>query len=90
MSMPIISVFFGIVIRINFFDQAPPHLHAGYGGRKALFDLSTGRVIAGGLPRRQTRLVLEWILKNRTDLMRNWELASSGLPTFKIEGLADE
>jgi hypothetical protein len=90
MSMPIISVFFGIVIRINFFDHAPPHLHAGYGGRKALFDLSTGRVIAGGLPRRQTRLVLEWILKNRTDLMRNWELASSGLPTFKIEGLADE
>ena len=90
MSMPIISVFFGIVIRINFFDHAPPHLHAGYGGRKALFDLSTARVIAGGLPRRQSRFVIEWILKNRTDLMRNWELASKGLPTFKIEGLADE
>jgi hypothetical protein len=90
MSMPIISVFFGIVIRINFFDHAPPHLHAAYGARRALFDLSTGRVIAGALPRRQTRFVLEWILKNRTDLMRNWELASEGLPTFKIQGLEDE
>jgi len=88
--MPIIAAFLGIVIRINFFDHAPPHLHAAYGERKALFDLNTGRVIAGGLPRRQTRFVLEWILKNRIDLMRNWELASSGLPTFKIEGLADE
>jgi len=57
MSMSIISVFFGIVIRINFFDHAPPHLHAAYGARKALFDLSTGRVIAGALPRRQTRFV---------------------------------
>ena len=55
-----------------------------------MFDISTGRVIAGGLPRKETRSVVEWVLKNRTDLMRNWELASSGLPTFKIEGLADE
>lgn len=90
MSMPIISVFFGIVIRINFFDHAPPHLHAGYAGRKALFDISTGRVIVGRLPRKETRLVVEWILRNRVDLMRNWELASRGLPTFKIEGLANE
>ncbi len=88
--MPIISVFFGIVIRINFFDHAPPHLHAEHGGHEALFDIATGRIIAGHLPRRETRYVLEWILKNRTDLVRNWELASTGRPTFKIEGLADE
>lgn len=90
MTMPIISIFFGIVIRINFFDHAPPHLHAAHGGQAALFDLSTGRLIAGALPRRETRYVVEWILKNRTELMRNWELAVRGQPTFKIEGLADE
>jgi len=88
--MPIISIFFGIVVRINFFDHAPPHLHAAHGDRQALFDISTGRIIAGSLPRREGRYVVEWILKNRDDLMRNWELASSGQPTFKIEGLADE
>ena len=57
---------------------------------EALFDISTGRVIAGSLTRRETRLVVEWILKHRDDLMRNWELAASGRPTFRIEGLADE
>jgi Domain of unknown function (DUF4160) len=88
--MPIISVFFGIVIRINFFDHAPPHLHAAHGGRQALFDLMTGRLIAGALPRRETQYVVEWILKNRTDLMSNWDLAVRGQPTFRIEGLADD
>lgn len=88
--MPIISIFFGIVIRINFFDHAPPHLHAAQGGTEALFDIRTGRVIAGALPRRETRYVVEWIVKNRAELMRNWELAANGQPTFKIEGLEDE
>jgi DNA-binding IclR family transcriptional regulator len=88
--MPIISIFFGIVIRINFEDHNPPHLHASHGERRALFDLATGRLMAGALPRRETRYVVEWILKNRTELMRNWELAVQGQPTFKIEGLADE
>ncbi|MGH6978815.1 MAG: hypothetical protein ACRED4_05955 [Brevundimonas sp.] len=28
--MPNISIYFGFVIRMNFFDHAPPHLHAAY------------------------------------------------------------
>ena len=50
--MPIISIFFGIVIRMNFFDHAPPHLHAAYNEAEALFDIRTGEVIAGQLPTR--------------------------------------
>jgi hypothetical protein len=34
--------------------------------------------------------VVEWIVKNRAELMRNWDLAANGQPTFKIEGLEDE
>ena len=88
--MPIISIFFGIVIRITFFDPAPPHLHAAHGGTEALFDIRTGRVIAGALPRRETRYVVERVVKNRAELMRNWDLAANGQPIFKIEGLEDE
>lgn len=88
--MPIISIFFGIVVRINFFDHAPPHLHAAYGDDEALFDIRTGRVIAGHLQRRESRYVLEWVVKNRADLLRNWDLAVSGQPTFRIEGLNDD
>lgn len=85
--MPIISIFFGIVVTINFRDHAPPHLHAAHGGLKALFDIRTGRVIAGGLARRETRYVVEWIERHRDELMQNWDLAVSGQPTFRIEGL---
>jgi len=88
--MHVIAVFFGIIITINFRDHKPPHLNAAHGGQKALFDLATGRLIAGGLPRRETRYVVEWILRNRTDLMRNWDLAVCGQPTFRMEGLPDE
>ena len=61
-----------------------------YGDAEALFDIRTGKVIAGRLPRRETRYVVEWLVKNRVDLMRNWDLAVSGQPTFRIEGLSDD
>lgn len=89
MGMPIISTFRGIAIRIHFLDHPPPHLHAEYGGGEALFDIRTGEVLEGKLPRAQTRFVVEWMVKNRAELMRAWDLASVPLPTFKIEGLND-
>lgn len=88
--MPTISIFFGIVITINFFDHAPPHIHAEHGGLKALFDIRTGSVIVGRLSRRETRYVVEWIRQHRDDLMQNWDLAVLGKPTFRIEGLSDD
>lgn len=88
--MPIISIFFGIVIRINFGDHNPPHVHANYGDHAALFEIATGRLLSGRFPRRQTRYVVEWIVKHRPEIMRNWDLAVEKLPTFKIEGLSDE
>ena len=71
--MPIISIFFGIVIRINFSDHHPPHLHADYQGFEGLFDIRTGEVLAGELPRTATRLVNEWIAANRAALAENWD-----------------
>lgn len=88
--MPTIAIFFGIVVTMNFFDHAPPHLHASYGGVEALFDIRTARVIVGKLPRRQTRYVVEWIVKHRTELMANWDLAVVGVATVRIAGLRDE
>lgn len=88
--MPFIATFFGIIVTINFFDHAPPHIHAEHGGLKALFDIRTGTVIAGRLSRRETRYVLQWIEMHRDELLQNWELAVQGRPTFKIEGLSDD
>ncbi len=85
--MPIISIFFGIVIRINFSDHNPPHLHADHQGHEALFDIRTGEMIAGDLPRAARRLVSEWITLNRAALAENWDRAYSDRATFRIPGL---
>ena len=49
--MPEISRFFGIVIRMFFDEHNPPHIHAEYQGRKAVFDLA-GNVMRGNLESR--------------------------------------
>jgi len=88
--MPIISIFFGIVIRINFSDHNPPYLHAEYQGHEALFDIRTSELIAGELPRAATRMVTDWIAANCVALAENWDRAYSDRPTFRIPGLDQE
>ena len=85
-DMPTIAVFLGVSVRINLRDHAPPHLHAEWKAREALFAIRTGEVIAGGLPKKIERVVQGWIGANREALLRNWDLAYSRQPTFKIKG----
>jgi Domain of unknown function (DUF4160) len=44
--MPIISAFFGIVIRMYYKEHEPAHFHAEYAGQQAKFTFE-GRLIAG-------------------------------------------
>ena len=88
--MPILSMFYGIVIRMYFFDdrQHPmPHLHAEYAGQKAVFRIDSGETLAGELPVGKTRLAQAWIEIHREELMVNWELAVNGEELFRIEPL---
>jgi len=58
--MPILSMFYGIVVRMYFFDDKQhhvPHVHAEYSGDQAVFAIATGEVLAGELPSGKTRLV---------------------------------
>lgn len=57
--MPIVSQFFGIIIRMFFDEHAPPHFHAQYGEYKASVDIRSLTVIEGRLPRRALALVLD-------------------------------
>ena len=59
--MPIISCFYGIIIRM-YFQQAehnPPHIHAQYGD-------------SGSLPSKALALVNEWISLHREELLNIW------------------
>ena len=86
--MPVISLFFGIVIFINTRgEHNPPHIHAKYGEAEALFRISDGVMIAGRMPKRQKRMIEVWIDIHRADLNANWELAQSTGGCFKIDPL---
>lgn len=88
--MPAISMFFGIVIYLYFFDDErhkAPHIHAKYQGETASFSILDGEVLSGRLPTPKARLVQAWIEIHREELLANWDLAVSGAHPFQIEPL---
>jgi hypothetical protein len=70
--MPIISVFFGIVIRMYHDEHPPPHFHAAYQGFEAFVRLADGEIIRGSLPKKAARIVRQWALDHQGELMANW------------------
>jgi hypothetical protein len=88
--MPIISMFYGIIIRLFLLDNKhhnTPHIHAKYGEFDVSIGISDGELLAGELPRKQLRLVQAWIELHRDELMADWELAVSGEAPYKIAPL---
>jgi len=62
--MPIISMFYGIIIRLYLIDNQHhnlPHLHAKYAEFEASVGIADGEILSGELPRKQLRLVQAWI-----------------------------
>jgi hypothetical protein len=53
--MPILSVFFGIIIRMWHDYHPPPHIHASYQGFEALIDIRTGQIRKVICPKKQQR-----------------------------------
>ncbi len=85
--MPIISVFFGILIRMYYDDHNPPHIHVEYQGSKALLDFR-GNILKGDLHSRTAlKLVREWIDLRYTELIEDWELAMQGKEIKTIDPL---
>jgi hypothetical protein len=88
--MPIVSVFFGVVVRMFYQEHEPPHFHAEYQGQRATFDFS-GRVMAGSIcSRTARRLIRQWALRHAAELTRNWTKLKAGLPLDRIAPLERE
>jgi hypothetical protein len=88
--MPTISMFYGILILIYFYDNKQhntPHIHAEFAEYEASVSIDDGRVLAGSLPSSKLKLVQAWIEIHREDLMVDWKLAVAGEPVFKIDPL---
>lgn len=84
--MPTISIFFGIIVQMYWTDHPPPHLHAFYAGFEAMFAIETGEVVGGSLPPKVERLVRDWVLAHRAELMDNWRRGRQKLPFNKVPG----
>jgi len=88
--MPEVSRFFGIIIRM-FTETGEqhhvPHVHAYYQNDKATFRIDNGKLLAGYLPRRQHRLVEEWIELYQAELLENWSQADAGDPIDPVPPL---
>jgi len=88
--MPTISLFFGIVVTMYYFDDEQhhtPHIHVKYQNENAVFSIPDGELITGNIKRNKMKLIQAWIEIHQEDLMANWELAINGNEVFKIEPL---
>ena len=74
--MPELSRFYGIVIRMHFRENGPPHFHAEYGDDQALIGIDGLPVLNGRLPRRALSLVREWAALHDDELRMAWDRAS--------------
>lgn len=88
--MPTISMFYGILIRMFFYDTEKhhlPHIHAEYQGQVAVYSIEDGSLLAGELPKKKHKLVVAWIEIHQEELMADWQLAVNGSKPFPIRGL---
>ncbi len=87
--MPVISSFYGILIKMYFGDHSPPHFHAEYAEHTAQLAIRDFAVIEGYLPPKALALVVEWASIHKEELLENWDsLSENGTGTFnKIEPL---
>ena len=88
--MGVISMFYGIIISMYFFDNRQhkrPHIHGNTRAYEAVFSIPDGELLDGEMSAGKTRLVKAWIEIHRDELMADWELATQGQPIFKIEPL---
>jgi hypothetical protein len=81
MTLPELSRFYGIVIRM--FPEPGerhhrPHFRAYYGGHVAVFGIEPVALIAGDLPLRQCRLVEAWAELHQAELATDWRLLQDG------------
>ena len=85
--MPRISSFYGITIAMYYREHGVPHFHACYGECEASISIATLEPIAGHLPGRAFRLVHQWAVLHREELVANWERAQRQEAVERIDPL---
>lgn len=83
--MPIIARFYNIIIKLYYIEDEhnPPHIHAKYNEFEGIFEIATGKMTRGDLPKNAKRLVKEFIAQYRDRLLSMWKNQDFEVLNFK-------
>ena len=70
--MPVLSRFYGIVIRMLFVREFTAHFYAFYDTWELMIGVAPVRIIQGDAPDRVRDLVMEWATQNQYELLTAW------------------
>lgn len=88
--MPIISQFYGIIIRIFFKDTGKhygEHIHVEYNEYSAVYDINVISILEGEMPLKQDRMISAWMEIHKEELEALWKISQSDGEFFKIDPL---
>ena len=85
--MPVISKFYGIVIRMLFIRPFGAHFHAIYENCELIVGVAPLRIIQGDAPNRVREMVLEWASQHQEELLQAWRRLSAAQPPLPIAPL---
>ncbi len=85
-TVPEISGFFGIIIRMYYADHARPRFHADYGDASIAIEIS-GDEVCGAFPPARLPLLFEWRDRHRDELLDNWDRLREGRTPLPIAPL---
>ena len=80
-------MFYGILIKMNYREHNPPHIHVEYNEYRAVYGIDSCELMNGELPQAQSRLVLAWMEIHRDELLANWKLSELKEELYKIDPL---
>lgn len=85
--MPVLSKFYGIIIRMVFSRALGAHFHATYEDSELVVGLNPLRIIQGDAPGRVRDLVLEWAYAHYAELIMAWNRCAASIPAEPIAPL---
>jgi hypothetical protein len=77
--MPVLSKFYGVVVRMLFAPLLGAHFHAIYGEHELVVAIEPLAVIQGDAPARVRWMVMEWAARHQTELLAAWQRCQAGL-----------
>jgi hypothetical protein len=86
-AMPVLSTFYGIVIRMAFVRAFKPRFHAFYGPWELVVGVAPVEVIQGNAPGRVREMVVEWAGERQKELLGAWDHCRLALPPDPIPPL---